>query len=343
MLEKPVLADALLAASLKDAYGIAVDEVQFLPWGADAHSAVYRVRTSDRAVYFVKLRSGNFVPTTITVPALLHEKAVPHLIAPLRTQHGLLWFILDRYWVTVFPFVEGQNGYAIPLTPAHWRALGRSLKGCHTAVLPPDMRLQIPQETYASTWREQVRHFQHQAQDTTFADSLSAGFADLLNTHTIAINRLLRTADALADDLRERLLPYVLCHADIHAGNILVDDADQCYLVDWDTMLMAPKERDLMSVGGGLGGGWMQPEAEAQAFYQGYGETDVDGVALVYYRYERIIQDIAAYTQEVMLTSGDSPDRAAGLAQLSSQFGPGGVIEIAFGSEAELSASLRGK
>ena len=39
----------------------------------------------------------------------------------------------------------------------------------------------------------------------------------------------------------------------VHAGNVLLGDNDKLAIVDWDNPIMAPKERDLMFVGGGIG------------------------------------------------------------------------------------------
>jgi spectinomycin phosphotransferase len=83
-------------------------------------------------------------------------------------------------------------------------------------------------------------------------------------------------------------------------------------------------------VGCGLFGGWRSPEDEESLFYRGYGPTAINPIALAYYRYERIVQDICAYCEEILLTEGDGEDRANGLRQLMSQFQPGAVIEMAY-------------
>ena len=67
-----------------------------------------------------------------------------------------------------------------------------------------------------------------------------------------------------------------MCHADLHAGNILIDANGAFYLVDWDTLILAPKERDLMYAGGGQFGEARTPQQEEALFYQGYGQTQID-------------------------------------------------------------------
>ena len=40
----------------------------------------------------------------------------------------------------------------------------------------------------------------------------------------------------------------VLCHADLHTANLLVDAGDRLFVVDWDGVQFAPPERDLLLV-----------------------------------------------------------------------------------------------
>ncbi len=124
-----------------------------------------------------------------------------------------------------------------------------------------------------------------------------------------------------------------MCHADIHAGNVLVGADDALYIVDWDTLTFAPKEHDLMFIGAGIGDGiWHDPREEA-LFYRGYGEAEIDRLALAYYRYERIVQDIAAYGEQLLLSDEGGADREQGLRFFVSQFLPNNVVEIAYASD----------
>jgi spectinomycin phosphotransferase len=99
-------------------------------------------------------------------------------------------------------------------------------------------------------------------------------------------------------------------------------------VIDWDEPVLAPKERDLMFVGAGIGDRWNRPR-EAELFYQGYGPADVDPAAVAYYRYERIVVDVVLFCQEILLPRAPAADRERALAKLAGGFGPGSVVEIA--------------
>ena len=73
----------------------------------------------------------------------------------------------------------------------------------------------------------------------------------------------------------------MLCHADIHGGNVLIDADGSIYIVDWDDPIMAPKERDLMFIGGGVANVWNNPHEE-EVFYKGYGKTEMNMPILAY-------------------------------------------------------------
>ena len=73
----------------------------------------------------------------------------------------------------------------------------------------------------------------------------------------------------------------VLCHGDLHAWNVLVVSDNHLWIVDWDEAVLAPRERDLMFVVGGIGHGLVRPH-DTERFLQGYGETGIDPRLLAY-------------------------------------------------------------
>jgi spectinomycin phosphotransferase len=64
---------------------------------------------------------------------------------------------------------------------------------------------------------------------------------------------ILDQVDALGERLRSAsAAPAVLCHGDAHIANVLLDDHGRLWLLDWDEVILAPRERDLMFVIGGV-------------------------------------------------------------------------------------------
>jgi spectinomycin phosphotransferase len=233
----------------------------------------------------------------------------------------------------VYPFIKGHNGFEVALTERHWVDLGAALKRIHTVQLPPGLMGLIRREAFSPRWRKAVGAFLAWGDDDVLDDPVAIKVATLLQSKREVILDLVERAARYAQTLQDRSRAFVLCHYDIHAGNVLIDAAtDALYIVDWDDPILAPKERDLMFVGGGIGGVWNTPREEA-LFYQGYGPTDVDAVALAYYRYERIVEDIAIYCEQLLLTDEGGQDRQQSYQYLRSNFLPDGTIEIAYRSD----------
>jgi spectinomycin phosphotransferase len=328
MLEKPDLDDARLIARLSDAYGLRATSLTFLPLGADAGTAVYRVAAADGAEYFLKLRRGLLDEMSVAVPSFLAGYGTAQIIPPLPAASGRLWSSLDAFTLTLYPFVDGEDGYASPLSPEHWIELGAVLKRIHTAPLPDDLARRLPRETYSAHWREQVTTYQSQLAAARDPDPVSTELAAFMQTQAVDVQELVQAAHRLAHILQTEALPSTLCHADLHAGNLLIRRHGALHIVDWDTALLAPKERDLMFIGSGLGPAWDQPQTAAW-FYQGYGPAQVDLAALAYYRCERLVQDIAAFCQEILTPANSPQDRAQSLHYLKHNFKPNGIAAIA--------------
>ena len=157
--------------------------------------------------------------------------------------------------------------------------------------------------------------------------------AAFLRSKKVEIDDLLQRAEQCANRLLESAGEFILCHGDIHAWNLLIVDEHTFFMVDWDTLIFAPKERDLMFIGSGLGGNGHTLLEEETLFYQGYGPTLVDPTAIAYYRYERIIEDIAVICDQIFLTDEGGEDRRQHFGYLKSNFLPNHTIDIAYRSD----------
>ena len=334
MREPPRLADQAIAAALGAHYGLAVGAVTFLPIGADAASAVYRVDAADGAAYLLKARAGaGFSVPSLAVPHYLASQVVPHLVAPLPTGSRALWASVGDYALSLYPYIEGRTARDAGLTEVQWRAFGATVKQIHTQPLAPDVRPIVRRETYLPSRRSVLEDIEVAVTRPDLADAVQREWAAFWRAHQDQVRTLVDRADALARRLRRASLPLVLCHADLHTWNVLLDAAQQWWIVDWDETVLAPKERDLMFVVGGIGRDLVSPR-ETACFLEGYGEAAIDPQALVYYRYAWAVQDVGAYGERVFFSAdlGEASRRDA-LDGMVSMFEPGNMVDIAFSSE----------
>lgn len=339
MLEKPHLPDRKIIECLEREYGLHVSQLAFLPLGADSNTAVYRVEIRDATPYFVKLRGGLFDETSVELPKFLSAQGIAEIIAPLETKTGQLRAALGEFKVILYPFVEGKNGYELPLSERQWFDFGAALRRIHTLGMPLMLSQNLQSESYTQKWREMVKGFVQRIEQVTFEDAIAQELAAFLKSKRVQVLALVARAEELARVLQSRACELVLCHADIHAGNLILTPNGALYLVDWDNPMLAPKERDLMSIGAGLFGEWQTPQSEETLFYRGYGQVQIDADALAYYRYERVIADLAVEC-DLIFSTGGGADRERELGFFKSNFSPGGTIELAHRADRRIGAAF---
>lgn len=332
MLEPPALAEHDLAAALTTNYGLAVSAICFLPIGADTRAWAYRVE-SDGAAYFLKLRQGAPREAALAVPRFLRNALSLPVVAPLPARSGALWSRLDEYALAVYPFVEGRTATAAGLSDAQWVEFGAALRQVHGADLPPALAALLRRETFVPEWAAVAADVDTCIGDRDFPDPDQQALAVFWRAHRPEIQTVLARAEALGQRVRAAAPPLVLCHADAHTWNVLVDPEGRWWLVDWDEVVLAPKERDLMFVVDGIGANLVTPR-QSELFLQGYGPTPIDPVALAFYRYAWAVGDIGAYGERVFLLPVTGPaTRRAAVEGLIGLFAPGEIVSIALTSE----------
>jgi spectinomycin phosphotransferase len=327
MLEKPNIPDELIISRLQEEYEFRVSELTFLPIGSDSGTAIYRVVTVAGSVTFLKLRK-DFTDMIVRVPLFLKESGVEAILVPLQTRSKQHWADFGEYKIILYPFIYGGNGFERDLTDRHRRQLGAAFSAIHTAKIPLELTRQVRKETFDLGWRARMKQYQAQVEKDIFRDPTAAKLAVFIRSRQGEISRVIERCEQLSSELLSRDWEFVVCHSDIHGGNILIADSGELYVVDWDDPILAPKERDLMFIGGGIDDLWKNEE-QIELFYQGYGKKGVDLNALAYYRYERVIEDLVVICDLLLPTNEGGEDRERSYGWFTSNFEPGNTIEIA--------------
>ncbi|SDT51135.1 phosphotransferase [Jiangella sp. DSM 45060] len=107
------------------------------------------------------------------------------------------------------------------------------------------------------------------------------------------------------------------------------DAGADVWLIDWDDATLAPPERDLMFVVGGLPGYAPVGERELGWFAAGYGPVDVDADRLAYYRAVRALGDLTEFAAELLDPSGDRAGREFALSVVRAELAGAGLAGLA--------------
>jgi spectinomycin phosphotransferase len=213
------------------------------------------------------------------------------------------------------------------MTADQWRAFGRALRAVHDSDIGDRLPGRLRHETFGLPSAAAVREALEGATRYAGGSAAARRLAAVLRAESGRIGAILDRANQLSDTLGKRHHELVPCHADIHAGNLLLADDGRLFLVDWDGPMLAPRERDLLFVVGSRIARKVEPHEEAW-FFEGYGQVDVDREAIVYYRYERILEDIGEFARSVFDDADQSEASRDVQARLASSFFErGGIVE----------------
>jgi len=338
MIEAPAIAHELLVERVQHAYGVAISAITFLPIGNDATAWIFRAETNAGAAYLFKLKQGPIALASVTVPHYLAHHGLAAAVAPLPTLTGDLTTPCGDFTLILFPLIVGDTAMTVGLSTRQWHTFGALIQQLHQAELPTTIACQLPHETFQLYWQETLALIEQRIAQPEPHDPIAQRLVTIWQARRPEIDAIVARTMALGRQLQAVSPPLVLCHADIHMANLLVDAQGGLHIIDWDGVLLAPKERDLIFV---LARALLQHPTEA-AFFEGYGPAAVDPVAFAYYRYEWVVQEVADYARRVLLMPalGDST-RADALQGFCDLFAPGDVVDVAYATEKDLPRCAR--
>jgi spectinomycin phosphotransferase len=331
MREPPDLDEDAIVGALQAGFGIGVAALAFSPVGNDAGSWAYRVDPAQGPSRFLKVRDGAGAMPGAAVPALLHRRGVPHVLAPLPTRTGAPYLVLGRFALALYPMLDARPGAEVGLSPAQWRELGAALARVHATPRTPELTRLVGRERFRPSRRELLPRLESMVAGPAADNPVAAELAAFWQAGKDVIDALVAGADRLGRRAAGAPPRPVLCHADLHTWIVLVDADRRLWIVDWDEAVLAPRERDLMFVVGGIGHGLVGP-SDTDRFFEGYGDTGVDPDLLAYYRHAWAVQDIAAYGEQALLSPAAGPaTRQAAVEGFKDLFEPGNIVELALG------------
>jgi spectinomycin phosphotransferase len=320
MREQPRIPEERLRDCLQDQYDLYPVTLEFLPRWQDYNAGVYRVLSEQGTAYLLKVTSRSLYEPSCLVPHYLRDQRITSVVAPVPTRSGALCTKLVDWTVIVYPWISGDSSL-MGMTNEQWKEVGTIFKRIHQVMLPPEGFSSLRKETFDPTeYVRWVHAFEtHHLHSRHGGSGSSRALRADWRAHQTTIHTAVTTLKKLAEMLKACPFPYVICHADLHPANLLRDRHGHVFVIDWDEVMLAPKERDFIFV----------REPQADAFWQGYGMIEIDWMLLSYYLWERVVQDVIEYAQNVCFRDDWVEETRADVAQLFHEYVAEGGNNIA--------------
>ena len=223
-----------------------------------------------------------------TAVALRHEARLPFVLAPIRARNGAAVLRLGcAYAVAVFPYLAGAAGRFGEALPARERNHVVDMLAALHGATPGGA--QVPPHEIALARRSDLDAALGELGQPWSGGPLSEPARALLGAHAEQVGRLLARFDRLAE--RVTALEPVITHGEPHPANLLTAGTE-ILLIDWDTVGLAPPERDLWWVVTDSGG------EEARRYTRATGRR-VDPDALTLYRLRWALDDLSIFTRQL--------------------------------------------
>lgn len=291
-----------LRRALEVAWGLAAPVLAYLPLGFGSHHwSVVDAGGGHHLATVDDLRAGRHADLAAddaflalqrafrTAAALRHEAALEFVVAPLPDREGTVLRRLGvRHAVHLAPFVEGEAGaFGSHGPPAERRRTGALLGRLHAATDSIPAAL-AGHEDFALAGRSELEAALRDLDRPWRTGPFAEPTRRLLRAKARALAQRLEAYDAAAARLRRTAANWVVTHGEPHRGNLIVDPAGELHLIDWDTVRIAPRERDLQLVLG--------PDTVAWDAYRARTGVDAfDEDALQLYRSRWQLEDAALF------------------------------------------------
>jgi spectinomycin phosphotransferase len=301
------LGKEMLIRTIQEDYGLEVINLDFRQrgWGGDC----YAVDTRIGERYFLKV-VDQVINIGVAVSSLdfyldltdqLYSKRIlPHIPHPVHTQNGSLASRIGSFALVVTNFINGEDvGFGNMPGPVLMQLADRVgiLHKCRPQLAFEHPFIEQFETRFVPDLLETLGKLETTSKDDTPGQQLLRG--NLLSRKE-EINQYLERLKALQKQVKSVEKPMVICHTDLHGGNLMTDDLGNLYILDWENAMIAPREHDMIFFAG-ESSLW---EIFWPIYQRHFARVELDYEVLRFYFYRRGLEDVAGFVFRIMQEDG---------------------------------------
>jgi spectinomycin phosphotransferase/16S rRNA (guanine(1405)-N(7))-methyltransferase len=302
------LSDAVLIDALREGWGLKVASIEYQAVGFGSHHwdttdtggnrwfvTVWDLDAKRRSAdddVFDRLRAA------LATSRAVYDTGAAFVVAPVPARDGAVVLpVSEQFALALYPYVDGRTDRGEYRTAADRLAVMEMLVVLHASHDSVTRHARV--DDFGLAKRDDLELALDDLAAPWDGGPYSERTRALLSRHASGVARLLEVYDTLAAEARERPDRMVLTHGEPHIENVMLT-ANGLVLIDWDTTLLAPPERDLWMLEPSDG---LIPVAYAEARGVAVLSTMLD-----LYRMQWDLAEIAIYTAEFREPHVESDD-----------------------------------
>jgi len=301
--------DELIRTLLPEQWHLEVTGIHFIPIGDSAYS--YQVEVRPNSSYYLKVidqrmsagrRTAAHMGFTLPLQHLVANLHLAEVNAPLPqpTITGALHAIHEPFLFALYTFIHGETqASAYPMTPALIGRIGQALATLHTIRIPEALQQRSPQDRLTAPFDADLLTDLAALETISSHDELYLQrLREVTWPRREQIPAFLAHCQEYASKAQQTPVSAVICHGDAWGGNMILSPSGRLILLDWESAVMAPPERDAFMYLGYLG-------TEFTAFDAGYRMIHQEPMHwhaewLAYYAYRRQLRNLAHWLHNLL-------------------------------------------
>jgi spectinomycin phosphotransferase len=305
---EPTIDKTRLVETVRREYGPEVERLTFVPVGWVAYCYIADCVGGER--YFLKLNNDSgeipyaasnrdfYLPLSYQ---LCTKGILPHVACPVRTRTGQFTAPFEEHVLILFDFIEGETVGFGDLSDDILVKLARLVGILHKSI--SQIKVEHPfYERFDIAFEDDWVNTFDVLEGITSSDRWGKReLRDLLLPRRDEILAHLRRLKELQTLARATGKEMVVCHTDLHGGNLMTDARGNLYILDWENAMIAPPEHDLF-FWAGYDYFW---DSFLPIYEREFGPARLDSDVFGFYYYRRNLEDLIDFALRILYRTTD--------------------------------------